>query len=263
MKRLTKVYPKAKYNHNSVILHEDDLRVVIAAGLKSNSTNTKTGGMIQIYILHRTINPLEAIKTGDDEAICGNCPHRGVPTEIDGIIKMLKRRCYVQVGKAPNGMHKAYVKGRYRKVEISEYPALFGGRLVRFGAYGDPVYIPLDIIEAITAVCLDWTGYTHQWRDAQYAAYKAYVMASCDNERDAIDAAIAGWRMFRVRAKNAPVLPGEIVCPASVEAGKRTTCEKCRLCNGTKYGPADKRKNIVIIDHSVIANTQPLIQIAA
>jgi hypothetical protein len=264
-----------KYNRNGVILHEDDLRVVIATGLKTKSANAKTGDMIQIWILHRTLNPLDAIASGEDESICGMCPHRGGMDVVSDetyqwspfgpalfqAIQKTKRRCYVQVDKAPRGIWLAYTNGRYRKVDASEYPALFTGRKVRLGAYGDPAFIPLSIIRAIVAICVDWTGYTHQWMDAQYAPYASYVMASADSEHDHARATALGWRTFRVRPKGGRILPGEIICPASDEGGYRSTCARCKLCNGTKYGASDPRKNIVIIDHSRIAASQPLIQI--
>jgi hypothetical protein len=139
---------------------------------------------------------------------------------------------------------------------------LFGGRMVRFGAYGDPAYMPLWLIKAITAVCTDYTGYTHQWRDTAYTDYRGYIMASADSEVDAVDAVSAGWRYFRVRAVGSALVAGEIMCPAAEESGKKTTCEKCRLCNGKKHGSGDNRKNIAIIDHSRIAASKPLVQIS-
>ena len=45
--------------------------------------NTKTGQVVQTYILREDINPLEASKTGADYSICGNCPMRGEITTDD------------------------------------------------------------------------------------------------------------------------------------------------------------------------------------
>ena len=39
-----------------------------------SNRNTKTGHVVQTYILRADINPLEASKTGADVSICGNCP---------------------------------------------------------------------------------------------------------------------------------------------------------------------------------------------
>ncbi len=247
------------YNNNTVILHETKRRVILASGLEDDSTNTKTGGLVQIYILHRTVKPTEAIQQGLDSVICGDCKHRGTSTfDVDGVVTETPRRCYVQVGKAPNAIWDAYRRGRYRKAKRSQYKRLFGGRVIRFGAYGDPVYIPLSIVEAIVNVCSDWTGYTHQWQDVKHASYAPYLMASADSVEEYTQATGREWRTFRVRAKDGAILPNEIVCPASKEAGYKTQCADCRLCNGKKHGVSDPRKNIVIIDHSVIANTKPL-----
>jgi hypothetical protein len=60
------------------------------------------------------------------------------------------------------------------------------------------------------------------------------------------------------------MLPGEIACPASDEAGKRTTCEKCKLCNGADtrnskgYQLYDNRKSISIIVHGAVASVHAL-----
>ncbi len=43
-----------------------------------NSTNRKTGDMIQIYYLPVNIPPTEAVKTGADESVCGDCKLRPI-----------------------------------------------------------------------------------------------------------------------------------------------------------------------------------------
>ena len=50
--------------------------VVIVTGIKG-SRNTKTGNMVQTYILRPDMHPLEAVRTGADVSICGDCPARG------------------------------------------------------------------------------------------------------------------------------------------------------------------------------------------
>ena len=248
------------YNPNGVILHESSDVVVIATGLKAKSANAKTGGMVQVYILVRDMSPLDAVKAGADVAICGNCPHRGAI--VDG--KLIGRRCYVNLGQGPRSVWQAYTNGRYGRVDISEYSKLFSGRAIRLGAYGDPAFIPRAIVAELTRVASFHTGYTHQWKTNAWL--KAYVMASCDSQSDAIEAQADGWRTFRVARKgDTAKLEREISCPASAEAGKRTTCNKCALCNG-KASYTDARASIVIQDHSVIARSRPmggLIQIGA
>ena len=54
--------------------------VLIATGLSRSeskqSKNTKTGPMVQTFILKQNEKPTDAIKSGGDESICGKCPLR-------------------------------------------------------------------------------------------------------------------------------------------------------------------------------------------
>ena len=241
---------------NGYILHETEDIVVIATGFARKSANPKTGDMIQVWILLRHMNPVRAIKLGKDWKICFDCGHRG--------IKGVGRTCYVRVANAPLGVWKAYRRGSYPHLEVSQYASVFERRKVRrkvrFGAYGEPVLIPVEKMAELTRVSDGWTGYTHQWRKPEYASYAQFVMASCDSAADYVDAKAAGWRTFRVRGENQPMGWNEISCPASDEAGKRTTCAKCKLCSGVK--PNDSRKDISIIVHGAGAKRfERLIQI--
>jgi len=146
----------------------------------------------------------------------------------------------VNVHTGPLAVWSAWKRGSYPTLENYK---VFAGRAVRFGAYGDPFLIDAWVMRAITRVCAKWTGYTHMWRDAS-PQYRAWLMASCDSIADRDAAKFAGWRTFRA---GYDTVAGEIVCPASEEMGKRTTCHKCGLCNGSK--PTDPRKDIVIAPH--------------
>ena len=48
----------------------DNEQIVVIATYSDR--NTKTGKVVQTYILRENINPLEASKTGADFSICGN-----------------------------------------------------------------------------------------------------------------------------------------------------------------------------------------------
>jgi len=219
----------------------------VIATLKS--TNGKTGNMVQIWIFYRHQKPTDAVKSGNDATVCFNCPLRG-------------EKCYVNLAKAPNGIWKAYQRGNYPVLTSDRYPEIFGGRKVRFGAYGDPVLVPVEIVRAIVAIADGWTGYTHQWRKSEYQEFRQYLMASCDHTSDVALADSLGWRHFRTRLADGAILPGEIICPASDEGGKRTQCIRCLLCDGKK-AMSDARKSIVIIVHGVGAkNFVPLMSIA-
>ena len=138
-------------------------------------------------------------------------------------------------------------------------PRSLAARAVRFGAYGDPTLIPLGILRYIAFFSKKWTGYTHQWRRAKYQPYREYIMASVDNLAELESARELGWRTFRVRANGAPLMQGEISCPASDEMEKRTTCERCGLCNGARRDN-DARATIAIVVHG--AGKKNLIQLS-
>ena len=70
-------------------------------------------------------------------------------------------------------------------------------------------------------------------------------MASVETVVQYREAKRLGYRTFRVKAPHEPVLPTEIVCPASEEAGRKVTCSDCRLCGGSSV----KAKDIVINAH--------------
>jgi len=63
-------------NHNTVCLYDKDNIIVLLSGLKTPSRNVKTGPMLQTIIIRSDMHPAEALKTGQDEAICGHCIHR-------------------------------------------------------------------------------------------------------------------------------------------------------------------------------------------
>jgi len=85
---------------NGAILHETDQYVVIATGLSRESKNTKTGDMVQLWILTKAENPVAAVKSGNDAIVCGACPLRGDHGA--------GRACYVKVFQAPLAIWKAY-----------------------------------------------------------------------------------------------------------------------------------------------------------
>jgi hypothetical protein len=226
--------------------------VLIASGLETDSPNSKTGAMVQTYILRSDMNPLLASKTGADVSICGSCPHRG--KLLNGTL--VGRSCYVTLIHGPRVVFDAFERGAYPHATLLEAQKAFAGRRVRMGAYGDPAAIPFRVWACILLFAEKVTGYTHQWRvcDPQFANF---VMASCDSESDEIDCNAMGYRAFRVRPMGAPMLPREVMCPASAEAGHKTTCFDCSACGGHD---SKARANITIMAHGAGARH---IQIAA
>lgn len=218
--------------------------IVVVTGLRSSSANEKTGNMLQTWILREDIAPHVAIKTGDDASICGSCPHRGAATGD----KAVGRTCYVQVHNAPRSVYAAYHRGIYPMAE--DIAEVGRGRLVRIGSYGDPAAVPVEVWKKLTRYASGWTGYTHQWfgMPPELAEeFQPLCMASVDSEEEATQAKTLGWRTFRVAQSGAIADKTlEVLCPASEEAGRKSSCENCRLCMGTT---SKARKSVMIPVH--------------
>lgn len=211
--------------------------VCIATGLQDGSTNRKTGDFIQTYIIPENIKPTDAIQQGRDDSVCGDCIHR----KKDGW-----GTCYVNAGYGPNQVYKAYKENKYAKYE-DDHLKLFKDKLVRLGAWGDPAAVPTSTWEDICKVAKGHTGYTHAWRYCD-PELKKYCMASVESESGFNKARKEGWKTFRVRRSDEPLLPTEFQCPASQEAGKRLKCENCLACKG---GERYNQYTPVIISHGL------------
>lgn len=225
---------------NGIILYEGPSKidgkpiVAIATNIVRKSQNAKTGDLIQTWILRSHIDPWKAKLCGKDKSVCGDCKHRKFAT------------CYVElVRNGPCAIYKAYKRGSYAHLNKTNI-GYFSGRKIRLGAYGEPAAVPAYIWKKILKNSTGHTGYTHAWR---YCApsLKNVCMASVDTEKEAEQAKRKGWRTFRV------LLPwenktnkDEFVCPASVEKGKKTSCEKCLACGGLT---SKTKKNPVILPH--------------
>ena len=189
-----------------------------------NTTNRKTGKMLQVWILRSDINPVEALSTGDDYSICGNCTHR---KQEDG-----SRSCYVNVGQAPNSVYKAFKKGRYAIATSKDLRAAVAGRKVRWGAYGDPAVLHKSVVDEINLYAVSHTGYTHQWRSDYAQQFKGLFQASCDGFNDYLEASQSGWATFSVVPKG--YKPASVKqCPATVD-NSQAQCITCSLCDGAK-----------------------------
>jgi hypothetical protein len=213
---------------------------IVVIALTGGSTNSKTGNMVQTYILREDIDPVAAVKVGADVSICGDCRHRG--NGIDGT----GRSCYVNLGHGPSSVYRAFQRGRY-PVDADAAADACAGRIVRLGTYGDPAAVPVDVWLALLAQSAGRTGYTHQWRTAPQLRH--LVMASADTPMGADVARAMGWRTFRVRTAAQPMLVRESVCPASAEAGKKLQCADCRACDGA----TGRKGSIAIIVHGALA----------
>lgn len=207
--------------------------VVIARGIDDPSKNTKTGPMVQTYILVAGIAPRAAIKSQADSSICGNCPARG-------------RWCYAPLGPAAVALEtvwKNYRAGKYEKAS----PAALRNRPIRFGTYGDPAAAPTALWARLADVAAVHTGYTHQWRTCDQEL-RRYCMASVDSLEEQYQATSMGWRTYRVTKSLSDQVKNEVRCP---HYNTGLQCITCGYCNG---GLREFRGNVVVAAHGTKAN---------
>lgn len=102
-------------------------------------------------------------------------------------------------------------------------------RYIRFGSYGCPTAIPLNLVAALSEAATTYTGYTHEWHRADIDGYKDYFMASCHKDSKIFSKKLAeayGWRAFVTDETE-----GTLLCPNTSHG---VSCSKCGLCSGAK-----------------------------
>jgi len=180
------------------------------------SKNVKTGNMVQIWFLLENQHPLDVKASGLDAAtICKDCPFAS------------GNGCYVNVGQAPSMVWKTFKACGYPVLHPYEYAKVFGGRKVRFGAYGNPSLLPLSIVKAIASVSRGWTGYFHDWKTNPYAKeYANYFMVSTETESSYRLAKSLNYRVFHA-SPNKPESANECL-----NSTKGISCLNCLQCAG-------------------------------
>ena len=204
------------------------------------TSNSKTGNMVQSFILPIDwITSDKKIQEIGDSSVCFDCEHN----------MSNKKDCYVIKGNSLMGLLSKVRSLRKKGIDsIPEFDSFIEekileavkGRAVRFGSYGEPVLLGEDLISKIAERASYWTGYTHQWHTNNWA--KKFFMASVESNLINRAAQAMGWRTFFVGKTDDSSL---ITCPASKEAGYKTTCENCKLCMGT----TSRAKSIKINKH--------------
>jgi len=201
-----------------------------------SSENRKTGDMLQTYIMRSDIDPRDANKYGEDESICGQCQHRGTPT-LDPTKALAEgRTCYVAMGQGPLIVFNEFKAGKY---PVANPRTVGRKRRVRIGTYGDGAAAPDYVWSELLAEAEGHTAYSHNGGDPRR------YMVSADTLAQAQAAWASGYRTFRVVRSVGEIRKNEVLCPASKEAGHRTTCAACLLCGGTSV----QAKNIAIPVH--------------
>jgi Arc/MetJ-type ribon-helix-helix transcriptional regulator len=127
---------------------------------------------------------------------------------------------------------------------------------VRFGEYGNMSSVPREVVEKLLKAADRWTLYEHEWRKDSNQWLNEYAMASVHSEAEALEAQAMGWRTFRERGEDDPLMDNEIQCPHRTHG---VQCVDCLLCDGHRMTVvhrrdrvvlrSDKRKNISEIAH--------------
>lgn len=203
-----------------------------AAVMTFQSDNRKTGDMVQVWLIAENESPLDARKLGLYRIVCGDCP--------------VVSACYVNLAHRPRTLYEAYRAGQYPDYVLGAYDDVIASKGVRFGAYGDPVLLPLWLVQHLAALAEGaYTGYTHQWRRPEYQIFRPYFMASVETEEDCRLAESLGWRWYMVTTKES--IPGAVLCPhQNTKLDRLVLCNTCWACNGAQRDvSARQRANII------------------
>ena len=226
-----------------------DIMAVVSCE-KRASNNDKTGDMVQVGFMRTDMKPSAAVKEGKDRSICGDCPLRAQVRKDTG---NGEAPCYV------NTMWKAstWKAATALKEDIDAAVKAMKRKPVRCGEYGNMSSIPREVAEELLmAASKGWTLYDHEWRKADNQWLRSWAMASVHSMAEALEAQARGWRTFRVRGPDDPLMDNEIQCPHRTCG---VQCRDCLLCDGkrmtTIHGNLgtvlrpDMRKNISEIAH--------------
>ena len=185
------------------------------------SANRKTGNVIQTWIIRQRVNPVHAMLNRAVASICGDCP-------LSGTV------CYVIEKHAPLAVYSKYKANRYPHYNWKLHKPLFEGRVIRWGAYGDPAALPLSLVRYYNGLCNGHLGYSHQLLNGTYVnRHRAdklakLFMVSAHNRPMADKAYARGHRFFQTVTSPSEAHPSAIKCPSD-----RVQCVKCGLCNGS------------------------------
>ena len=225
-------------------INGDEIGVVVTH-LRREPMNDKIGDMSQAWILPYLEQPIEAVRDGADQSVCGSCRFR--PSLYGG--------CYVQVPSTAQRVWWAWRRfGNYQPGPTPRDTEALAQKSMRIGAWGDPAAVPLEVWRGLLPLLTGWTSYTHRWRLLDSVQW-GFCMASVDSAAEALEAQALGWRTYRARAQGDALLPSEIGCPGADEAprrrdGERVRCDDCGLCRGEmRLTSGRQAKSISIFVH--------------
>jgi hypothetical protein len=237
--------------------------IAVIATLKC--ANAKTGDMVQVWIMPKDVDTLEAVQKGDNAAACGDCPLMGTPYKVsikrrggvvEEVVRLQNRVCYANLGRLDSTVGKAYRRGRYAPYNRRIHERFLRGRNIRLGAYGDPAAMPDSLLEYLASVGSGHTGYSHQLFsiDRERADRLArLLMVSCHTPAQHNEAVRRGWRPFTVIAEGQAPPRGAVECPFYTHS---VQCETCLLCQGS----SKRAKPVFVRAHAMVGTNLPIIQ---
>lgn len=213
---------------------QDD-KIINVVVLKHSETS-KLGDDLLIATYHFSVDQFFNFR--NDKENCLDCPYS---------YNAGNGKCYTHKGNSRVGL--SSMIRRLSKLNITEFNnekwneflnicTAFKTKFIRFGVYGEPIFLTIKQIEDLTHN-KKWSGYTHQWFNKH--EYKKYFMASVHTSDEGTIAENMGWRFFMAGKEESK---RSVNCPASKEAGKKSNCQTCVLCNGF-----NSKKHIWIAQH--------------
>lgn len=218
--------------HEGRSLYDGNEAVAIATGFKKTDNDKLGYNTVQIWVLKADKKPNIALKDRSSKTVCGDCP-------------LQHKICYVRPTTLGT-IHKKY-RGEFKY----PYPPITDDylewmhkrkKVLRLTAYGEAIIFPYYVFAPLIDAAHHTLGYTHQWRSRLGKPWKGILQASVHSEREAISAQDLGWKTFRIKLPEEPLLPGEILCPHSLDPAIQ--CQNCKLCDG-------KSANIAIGVHGL------------
>jgi|11BtaG_2_1085332.scaffolds.fasta_scaffold00428_3 hypothetical protein len=245
-KGLNKAIVKAlKYKETLVLykgislLDNETPIMVVMSGFTKDSSNQKTGPLVQLYILPIHDSPKDTYFSGS-KSVCGDCKYNG------------NNGCYVRWSHLSATWKSAKSQAAIPMTLSKEF---LSGLRVRVGAAGDPAAVHAHVWHELLSTCDNYTGYTHQWDKPKYQNLKDLFLASVDNARENEKAHALGWSTFFVTDNEEEAQEEGVRCLASAgntdNHGLPTTCATCMLCNGKSI----RQKTITEVIHGA-SNTK-------
>jgi hypothetical protein len=235
-----------------IIYRQGDTVTIITMGATSNKKIAMPKEkIVQTYHFSREQYEVAQGKTSmreffsHDGKVCMDCPFavsNGAQLSACYTHKMMQYSGFLSSLRSIGKLHESFddIPDIDAKIHM-QIVGLCENKYVRFGTYGEPSLMPVDLVGNIIKGAKSWTGYTHQWR--KKPEYAPYFMASTHTEYEETVASLIGYRSFVA----SPIPIAQFIsCPASEEMGFKSNCSKCGICSGTM---GKGSKSVIILEH--------------